>query len=152
MNNPSKTTVSVPKSPFSSFIPELPLNILLSSFPLASISKAPVNVIFSMFWGRVYEIEVIIKSVPSPKFSLTVSDTESIIYVSSPAPPINKSLPFPPLMILFEEFPVIVSLPDPPTAFSIIVPAEIVRFPSKPAILEVKIILEFFSVDLKSIF
>ena len=45
-----------------------------------------------------------------------------------------------------------VSFPDPPTAFSIIVPAEIIRFPVRPAILEVNNELEFLSVDLKSIF
>ena len=80
-----------------------------------------------------------------------MSDIELIINVSSPNPPINKSLPFPPLRVLFEEFPVIVSFPDPPTAFSIIVPAEITRFPVRPAIFEVNSELEFLSVDLKSI-
>ena len=43
---------------------------------------------------------------PSLKFSLTVSDIESIIKVSSPAPPISTSFPTPPLRVLFEEFPV----------------------------------------------
>ena len=80
-----------------------------------------------------------------------VSDIESIMNVSSPNPPISKSFPFPPFSILFEEFPVILSLPNPPIAFSIIVPAEIVRFPERPPMSESYRILEFFSVDLKSI-
>ena len=73
------------------------------------------------------------------------------MYISSPKPPTNKSLPFPPLRVLFEEFPIIVSFPEPPTAFSIIVPAEITRFPVRPAILEANKELEVLSVALKSI-
>ena len=87
---------------------------------------------------------------PSLKFSLTVSDIESIIKVSSPAPPISTSFPTPPLRVLFEEFPVIISFPEPPTAFSIIVPAEIIRLPVRPPMFEGYSELEFFSVDLKS--
>ena len=73
---------------------------------------------------------------PLFKFSLTVSDIESIIKVSSPGPPISKSFPLPPLRVLFEELPVIVSFPEPPTAFSIIVPDAILRFPVRPAMSE----------------
>ena len=69
---------------------------------------------------------------PSLKFSLTVSDIESIIKVSSPDPPIRTSFPTPPLRVLFEEFPVMISFPEPPTAFSIIVSAEIIRLPVRP--------------------
>ena len=151
LNNPSKITVSSPDFPSILFFPELPLSLLSRLLPEASISSEPVNIMSSTLLGRVYETDESIKSVPSFKFSLTVSDVESIIYVSSPIPPIKKSLPYPPLRLLFAKFPVIVSLPEPPTAFSIIVPAEIIRFPVRPAMLEVKRLIESFSVDLKSI-
>ena len=80
-----------------------------------------------------------------------MSDFESTIKVSSPDPPINKSLPLPPLRVLFEELPVIVSFPGPLIAFSIIVPDEITRFPVRPAIFDENRALELLSVDRKSI-
>ena len=143
--------VSFPDFPSILFFPELPFKILSRLLPVAFISKEPDKLIFSTFIGRVYETEEIIKSVPSFKFSETVSDIESIINVSSPNPPINMSLPLLPLRILSEELPVIVSFPEPPTAFSIIVPDESIRFPVRPAIFDVNNELELLSVDLKSI-
>ena len=44
--------MSVPSFPFISLLPELPLRILSRLFPVASISKEPVNVIFSILFGR----------------------------------------------------------------------------------------------------
>ena len=61
--------MSVPEYPSILLLPELPLNVLSRSLPIASISEEPVKVIFSTFIGRVKETEEMIKSVPSFTFS-----------------------------------------------------------------------------------
>ena len=45
--------MSEPKAPSISLVPELLLNVLSRSLPVAFISKEPVNVIFSTLFGRV---------------------------------------------------------------------------------------------------
>ena len=61
--------MSVPELPSILLLPELPLNVLSRSLPIASISAEPIKVIFSTFIGRVKETEERIKSVPSLVFS-----------------------------------------------------------------------------------
>ena len=61
--------MSVPKRPSILLLPELPLNMLSRSLPVASIFEEPVKVIFSTFFGRVKETEASIKSLPSFGFS-----------------------------------------------------------------------------------
>ena len=69
--------MSVPKAPSILFVPELPIRVLSRLLPVASISEEPVKVIFSTLLGRVKETEVSTKSVPSFRFSPTLSAIDS---------------------------------------------------------------------------
>ena len=109
-------SVSSPAPPKSMLAALLPVSMLSSVLPLPSMATDPVKIRFSTLSDKIHVKLEKIRSIPSFKFSITISPmlstrNESLpsppVMESAPAAPFNVSSPAPPKSVLAALLPVI---------------------------------------------